>query len=290
MKKTKQTAIAICLFALILTGYLSTIYLYFAEEGDKRANIIKSPSVSDNGEYLEITVSIIVVDLQKENLELRVDFRPHGDLALAEGVLARPLTVYMTNVNGASIEFPAGQRMLARDVKFDLHDGEVTDYPFDSHKSLIEFLAVEKTENTSDPPRSVPTEVDFYAYHHGLSMALKPFASNEGGFVGFEATVTRSRLVIGLAIFYMLIMWCLAFSAILILWSAMKHNRKAETRAIALLSGLIIAIYFIRTVLPDTPMSIGTFSDFLAFFWVEAIVSLVTMIYTMVWFQQGKEY
>jgi hypothetical protein len=280
--------LTISVFAVVLcAGYALTIVFYFAEEGNKRANTIDSPAVDKNGDYIEATASILSVDLQKENMEVRVEFRPHGKLALAEGILARPVEIHPTGVNAEPLSFAAGDRMLSRDITFDLHGGEVTDYPFDRHTSLIEFLAVEKIEGGA--PRPIPLDVNFNAYHHGLAISLKPFASNEGGYVGFEATFVRSNLVMGAAIFCMLVMWGLAVAAILVLFSVLFHDREVDIDKLALLSGLIIALYFFRAALPDTPPTIGTLSDFLAFFWTEAIVSVSSVIYTFVWFQRGRQ-
>ncbi|HEV7699021.1 MAG TPA: DUF4436 family protein [Pyrinomonadaceae bacterium] len=277
----------VAIFAAVLVGlYVLVVASYFREEGSRRANIVESGAASVGEPQLEVDVGIISVDLAKEIVDLRLDFKPHGDLVRPDGSLAKPVTLYTMGVNGEAIDFKEGLAMVSRDVAFDLHGGEVTDYPFDTHRALIEFRAVPTASESNQPLR---TRIDFYGYHHGLDIRSLPRTNDASGYTGFEVDVSRSNLVKYVAIFCMLVMWGLAFSAIMVIWSALSHSRELDTGTLALLSGLIIAIYFFRAGLPDTPVTIGTFSDYLAFFWAEAIVSVVTIIYTWLWFKRGQD-
>ncbi|MBV9240614.1 MAG: DUF4436 family protein [Acidobacteria bacterium] len=282
----KGKGAALGILILLVATYLAVVWVYFAEEGSRRANVVESAGSQKAADRLDITAGIIAVDLQKETVELRLDLVPHGNLAMPDGRLARALVLRTTGISGDAIELPAGQRPVARDVVFDLHSGEVTDYPFDSHHSLIEFEATAADDKDAGP---VAAEIDFYAYHHGLDITLEPIERDSAGYIGFDATIQRSRLVKSVAIFCMLVMWGLALSSALVLWSAISHGREMDSGHLALLSGLIIALYFFRAGLPDTPATIGTLSDYLAFFWAEAIVSLVTIVYTWLWFKRGKD-
>lgn len=272
----------------LVAAYALIIYSYFAEESDKRAQIVGNGTGEATGDYIEIDVGIVAVDLQKETVEARLEFKPFGSLAGANRKLARPLTLHVSSINAEPLEFSAGRVMEPRDVTFDLHSGEVTDYPFDSHKALIEFAVEERSESAAQP-KALRAEVDFFAYHHGLNVEAQPLGAADGGYAGFEAKFARSKLVKGVAIFCMAVMWGLAVSAIMVLVAVVYYKAETDMDKMTLLSGLIIALYFFRAGLPDSPTIIGTLSDYLSFFWAEAIVSVVTIGYTWIWFQRAKE-
>ena len=58
--------------------------------------------------------------------------------------------------------------MYPREITLDFYEGEVQEYPFDEHHALFEIVVSEKITTDGDWT-SVPTELDFFGYHHGYA-------------------------------------------------------------------------------------------------------------------------
>jgi len=49
------------------------------------------------------------------------------------------------------------------------------------------------------------------------------------------------------------------------------------------MSGMIVALYFFRQVLPDAPPFLGVLADYIAFFPSELITAAISVIFTAIW-------
>jgi hypothetical protein len=88
-------------------------------------------------------------------------------------------------------------------------------------------------------------------------------------------TVTRSWTVQEAAMAGIVVMWAIGigvFALIVLMFSGWYNVRMP-----ALFAALLFGLFSLRNSLPGTP-PIGTYSDFLAFLWVQGIVALALLV------------
>jgi Domain of unknown function (DUF4436) len=235
--------------------------------------------------YLEVRAEVIRVDPVANRLFLELSFLPHGRLEAGKdtGVLATPLEVDISDVNGDPISFMAGRRMSAHEAVIDMHEGEAEDYPFDKHRARIDILVVEKSGDTWNP---VPAQFDFFGDYHGLTFRDVVLPVDASDYIGFDVNLERSPLVRGTAIFCMLVMWGLTIVNLFQLWAVLTEHLQVDFGMFGYMSGFLVAMYFFRQILPDIPPFIGVYADYLAFFWVELITAGISIIFAFVWLRK----
>ncbi len=224
------------------------------------------------------------VDPISNRLTIELSFVPHGRFDTGDGLLAMPLEIDVSDVNGNPILFSANRRMSPHEVFIDMHEGEVEDYPFDKHRALFEILVLEK--NGQDEWVVAPVQLDFAGNYHGFVFKDKSIAANSANYFGFDLRLTRSPLVIWTAIFCMAIMWGLTIVNLFLLWAVLRGQMQVDMGLFGYMSGFIVAMYFFRQILPNIPPFIGVFADYLAFFWVELIAAGIAIIFAFVWFRK----
>lgn len=289
----------------------------YRQEGEKRTAVISESGERDPN-HVEIFVKLVSVDPTKGDASARLEFVPHGNLASGEGhTLTKDLKLYVNSATGKQEHtFEKGKRMNPVDVTINLYDGLVTDYPFDEHHAHLElsFTSQEKpkaaptpaptptpanptgeegnanageqhqTEQTPKPETAtasdeIPIGVDFFGSIHGLSIqAEKSHDSNEH-YVAIEMSFTRASTVKFFSIFVMFVMWGAAIAVLLMALSVALRGRKIELAMFTFMSALIFALITLRNAQPGSP-PIGSYSDYLSFFWAELIIacSLLTII------------
>ena len=251
------------LFAVVIRGYLT-------EEGSREPVVIRSSVRPESPDYLEVKASIAGVDLETDELVMRLEFEPHGSMTMGDAIPTRKLHLTVSSDTGEPLVFEPGEPMEPREIKIVLGDGEVSNYPFDRYMGRFE-VAVTETEAESNNFIPAPTELKFYGYHHGYHFDVQPAQANAHNIARVNFELARSPLVLTSVIFGMVLMWIIALMNIPFV--GMVVLRMWDGRELDLfiyMTGLIVGFYFFRDALPNSP-PIGTFSDYLAFFWAEAI-------------------
>jgi Domain of unknown function (DUF4436) len=270
--------------ALVIIGVLFAIVIrsYLTEEGSRQPVIIRSNVKPDSPDYLEVKASIMDVGIETDELTLRLEFEPHGTLNQGDGVLARRVHLDVSSDTDEGIVFEAGAPMEPREVKVELSDGEVSDYPFDHYMGHFEMLVTE-TEAESGGFIPAPSQLKFYGYQHGFHFDVAPAQASTHDIAGVGFTLTRSPLVLASVIFGMVLMWIIALMNIpFVGMVALRIWDDRELELFVYMTGLIVGFYFFRDALPGSP-PIGTFSDYLAFFWAEAISGCAAIVLALVW-------
>ena len=221
------------------------------------------------------------------------------------------------------IDFPKGKRMNPSEVVVNMYDGLVTDYPFDKHLAFLElyFLpgkeaAKEKTaESTTKPAEPAPTPtpaapatgdeekkdttekkaepakadddeisigVDFVGSIPGFKIDAAKSKESSDDYVGIDMTISRASTTKFFSFFVMAMMWGLTLGVIFLTLSVVLRGRKVELAMFSFTAALLFAFAAVRNAQPGTP-PIGTYSDFISFFWAEVIIALCLIILVFTW-------
>ena len=166
----------------------------------------------------------------------------------------------------------------------DMHEGEADDYPFDRHRALVEILVLEKSGEAWKP---IPAQLDFQGDYHGFAFHDAVIPDDASDYMGVDVHLERSPLVRWTAIFCMAIMWSLTVVNLFMLWAVLTRRLEVDFGLFGYMSGFLVAMYFFRQILPDTPPFIGVYADYLAFFWVELIAAGISIVFAVVWFRKS---
>lgn len=220
-------------------------------------------------------------------------------------------------------DFPKGKRMNPMEVTVSMFDGVVTDYPFDKHSAFLEiyFLpgkeaAKEKSaEGAPKPAEPAPTPtpaapaaadeekketgekkegpakaddedvsigVDFVGSIPGFKIDATKSKETADDYVGIDMTIARASTTKFFSFFVMAMMWGLTISVMFLTLSVVLRGRKVELAMFSFTAALLFAFATVRNAQPGTP-PIGTYSDFISFFWAEVIIALCLIILVFTW-------
>jgi len=275
-KRLRQYVPFLGILLICIVAVFSVDYLFMNESGDQQAEIVATEHEVD---YIEVDAHVIHVDPVNEQLTFRLDFIPHGRFDAGDGLLAVPLEVSVSSIGAEQLHFESERRMFPHEVVVDMFEGQVENYPFDSHHAVFEILVVEEGK-----PQSVPTELDLIADHHGYAFIDKAQPKSSHGYLGYDLYVKRSSLVIGTVLFCMVIIWGLTIVNMFIFWLVLKDKMEVDLGLFGYMSGFIVALFFFRQILPDVPPFLGVFADYAAFFWAELITAGISIGLAMKWF------
>ncbi len=237
--------------------------------------------------------------------------------------LTRDLKLYVNSANGKQeLDFPKGKRMNPMEVTVSMFDGVVTDYPFDKHSAFLEiyFLpgkeaAKEKVaegapkpaeptptptpaapiagyekkdtgEKKEEPAKAdddeVPIGVDFVGSIPGFKIVAAKSKESTNDYVGIDMTIARASTTKFFSLFVMAMMWGLTIGVMFLTLSVVLRGRKVELAMFSFTAALLFAFATVRNAQPGTP-PIGTYSDFISFFWAEVIIALCLIILVFTW-------
>lgn len=219
--------------------------------------------------------------------------------------------------------FEKGKRMSPVDVTINLYDGLVTDYPFDHHKAYLEMYltgvvkdkekkaeaapaatptptppdeegegeeqpqpqpqpAPAKPEAPADDDDAIPIGVDFFGSIPGMNIKAEKTAQTDADLVGIDMEFERASTVKFFSIFVMAVMWGVTAVVLLMTFAIVMRGRKVEVGMFSFLAALIFAFVTVRNAQPGSP-PIGSYSDYISFFWAEIIIALCLLTIIAVW-------
>ena len=197
------------------------------------------------------------------------------------------------------------KRISPIEATLNLYDGLATDYPFDRHSAFLELYFTTKPEKPADKPKKadeaagdetenpnaeseppteeeVPIAVDFFGSIAGFKIAAAKSKESDESYVGIDMKVSRSGTVIFFSTFVMFLMWAMTIAVMILVLSILLRGRKVEITMFSFIAALLFAFAAIRNNQPGIP-PIGTYSDFIAFFWAEVILSLCLLTILTTW-------
>ena len=221
------------------------------------------------------------------------------------------------------LDFPKGKRMNPMEVVVNMYDGLVTDYPFDRHSAFLEMYFLpgkaagkEKTTEAAPKPAEaaptptpeatpageqqkkeegakttegakpdeddIPIGVDFVGSIPGFKIDAAKAKESTGDYVGIDMTIARASTTKFFSLFVMTMMWGLTIGVMLLTLSVVLRGRKVELAMFSFTAALLFAFAAVRNAQPGAP-PIGTYSDFISFFWAEVIIALCLIILVFTW-------
>jgi hypothetical protein len=271
--------VALLLMLIVCAGGVATVQRMFThEEADQTVEHVRSESQQFRAGYIDVQASIVDLNVLASHMTMRVAFTPVGRFAGDDETLAVPVTVKFDGISNERIAFSAGERMLPHEVEIELYDGEVENYPFDSHRAMLELVV------TGADQTPVPAQLDLLGAHHGYHFVDRALPPSSHGYVGIDMTITRSPLLVGIAVFFMCFIWGLTFVNLMILWSALSGEIAIDRGLFTYMTGFIVALYFFREAMPEIPPFLGVYADYLAFFWAEMIGAGCSIMLALGWF------
>jgi len=267
-----KSAVVVGLIVIILfsAAYLSALKAYQKESEDRVTLLVAGGT--QNPDRVDMVANILSVDPQREEARIRLTFYPEGNLS-KDGLSSiwnlKLIAPEAVRSDSGGRVFERGMPLTSVDLSYALV-GQVNDYPFDEHSTLL-ILALNRT----DPDRLVPSAILVRGSVPGYHIELEPIKDLPEGINAINMTITRSSTVQKAAMAGIVVMWAIGLwvFALIVLMFAGWYN----IRMPALFAALLFGLFSLRNSLPGTP-PIGTYSDFLSFLWVQGIVALALLV------------
>lgn len=315
--KAKDIVITIAVIVVFAVALVLVLNIY-KSEGEKR-----SAAVSDLGDkdpnHIEVDVKLLSIDPSKGDIVARLEFLPKGEYTKDEGLtLAKDVKLFTNGANGKQeTDFAKGKRMNPLEVTVSMYDGAVMDYPFDQHSAYLEmYFLPGKEEKKAEAPKpaatpaatpeaaatdevkkpeagkkaeaaendedEIPIGVDFVGSIPGFRIEAAKSKESVNDYVGINMTVTRASTTKFFSLFVMVMMWGLTIAVLLLTLSVVLRGRKVEVSMFSFTAALLFAFSTVRNAQPGTP-PVGTYSDFISFFWAEVIIALCLVALVFTW-------
>ncbi|MFJ2926838.1 DUF4436 family protein [Streptomyces massasporeus] len=258
--------VLIPLAVLILVAVSVGSWLQYTE---RQAKDTVHPAGSRAVDRVDVQATVQSVDAAAGELVLRLRVSPRGALGEEEGTApVADLSLQTSVATLSDLEFEAHERLAPKDVRVAITGGSISDYPFDTYDTDIEFWAVLGGE-------PVPVRLLFSNADTLFSVAVTPPPSGQEAAVALK--LSRSGSLLTFAVFMMLAMWALASSVLLGAWYLTTRRQGLVWPALAWMAATLFALAAFRNTAPGTP-PIGCVMDWFAFFWAEAVVALCLIV------------
>jgi len=183
-----------------------------------------------------------------------------------------------------NLQIAAGQLLPEVKYEFDLHGGDVRNYPFDKYSSLVTLTASERAAGGGE--HAVPIHVTAWEAAPGFD--VKAMASQQGNELRVQYEISRIGAVsfFGLAIYtaMLIMMTCALIIGSLVFLGV----RKIEPTLVSALGAIIFALPALRNAIPGAP-PLGVRADVLVFFWAELGAVIGLCLFIAAWAREGAQ-
>ncbi|MFG2988394.1 DUF4436 family protein [Streptomyces sp. NPDC048257] len=223
---------------------------------------------SQAADRVDVEADVQSVDAAARELALRVRVTARGTLGEDGGTApVSDLSLQTSAQTLGDLEFKAHERLTIRDVQVAITDGSISDYPFDTYETDIEFWA-------QLDGKQVPVRMLFSNNDTLFSISATPTPSEEeAAGVGLGLGLARSGSLLVFAVFMMIVMWALAASVLIGAWYMTTRREGLVWAALGWMAATLFALSAFRNNAPGTP-PIGCVMDWFAFLWAETVIAL----------------
>ncbi|MEU6684626.1 DUF4436 family protein [Streptomyces sp. NPDC046832] len=258
--------VLIPLAVLILVAVSVGSWLQYTE---RQAKDTVHTAGSRAADRVDVEATVQSVDAAAGELVLRVRVRPRGSLGEQDGTApVADLSLQTSVATLSDLAFAAHERLAPKDVRVAITGGSISDYPFDTYDTDIEFWAVLGGE-------PVPVRMLFSNADTLFSVSVTPPPSGQEAAVALK--LSRSGSLLTFAVFMMVAMWALASSVLLGAWYLTTRRQGLVWPALAWMAATLFALAAFRNTAPGTP-PIGCVMDWFAFFWAEAVIAVCLIV------------
>jgi hypothetical protein len=248
---------------LVALTTLVGVYLSHLDRGGRHSGFGAGATTAPD--RVDIVATINRVEPARNDAQVRVFVTVVGKYA-QDGddlVPARDLTVDTSSLSAAELTYPAGKRVVSKDMLMDLPGGDIADYPFDRYSTTLGFSATLGGQ-------MVPTAVAIVDSDPGF--VTRATVSGDQSEPGFDLQLRRTRGTFVMVWLMYVIMWSLALS---VLTGALVigHRKLGMVwPGLGWMAASLFALAGYRNTAPGQP-PIGCLLDYTVFLWAEAIVA-----------------
>jgi hypothetical protein len=228
-------------------------------------------------------VQPIQVDAVNESMQVRISVVPLSDTK----VTIADRDFLLTIQRGGQVEhvqIRAGQLLPEITFGFDLHEGDVRDYPLDRYVSLMTLAASERAQDGNE--KSLPIHVTAWEGVLGFDVRAKSVSSQRSEELQLQFAVSRTGAVsfFGVAMYGAMLVMMLC--ALIIGSLVFVGIRRIEVALVGALAAVIFALPALRNALPGAP-PLGVRADIFIFFWAELGAVIALCLFIAAWARQG---
>lgn len=227
----------------------------------------------------------IQIDAVNESMQVRISVVPLSD---AKATIADHDFILKIQ-RGKQVELVqirAGQSLPEVTYDFDLHDGNVRDYPLDRYISLMALAANERAQDGAGRP--LPIHVTVWEGVLGFDVKARSIATQQPDELTLQFAGSRTGAVsfFGLAIYAA--MFVMMFCSLTIGSLVFVGVRRIEVTLIGALGAMIFALPALRNALPGAP-PLGVRADIFIFFWAELGAIIALCLFIAAWVREGAQ-
>jgi hypothetical protein len=252
------TAALLVVIAAVCVGiglYWITLNSQSAEEtaGD--------PGASDR---VSVMSTVERIDAPRYTASVRIWVIPRGSFTSDGGDTAnRDIEVLATGINEGNLSLTGGRRIASKTVTVELHDGEITNYPFDRYTGELYVAAMRDGKN-------IPVEL--VVENDDAFFTLSATADSDSTEPGLELQFTRSISTKFMVALMFVVMWSLALSVAAAAVIVVRKELGLLWNAMSWMAATLFALTVFRGTAPGSP-PFGCLLDYTAFLWAEAVVA-----------------
>lgn len=266
----RKETIFVIIIAIFFLLYAFVVKDFIIED----SKLLKIYSIYNNtGDCIDIHGKIFSVDPVAGKMNIKLFLEPKGNLYKNEfgKGLTKNLNLTITNLSG-DMEYIIKKNKIINIISADIPlEGQHTNYPFDKYRSDLAIVIAE----ADNPSNLIPANIDLVENIQGFEITPKPHILSYPNTIALTITSARSGTLKSVAVSGIILMWAMAIAVIFMTLAFTTKGYKVES--LAFYSALLFALVGFRNSLPDTP-PIGTLSDYIGFFWVMGIVSIMMIL------------
>jgi hypothetical protein len=232
---------------------------------------------------IALYVQPIQIDVVNESMQVRISVVPPSD---AKATIADRDFLLTIQRDGQveRVQINAGQLLPEITFGFDLHEGDVRDYPLDRYVSLMTLAASERAQGGSE--KSLPIHVTAWEGVLGFDVKAKSVTSQRSEELQLQFAVSRTGAdsFFGVAMYGAMLMMMLC--ALIIGSLVFIGIRRIEVALVGALAAVIFALPALRNALPGAP-PLGVRADIFIFFWAELGAVVALCLFIAAWARQG---
>jgi cytochrome bd-type quinol oxidase subunit 1 len=284
----KETIIAIC--CIVVFAVLFYLMMDVFRNEIEKEPVVNFDKEETNPDHIRLTLQITNIDPVKGDVQVRVNPEPEGNYSEDSVTLSRDITIYTNSSSGKNeFVFKKGSKLNPFEITIDMYDGYLMEYPYDKHKAYLNLYIVNPEKDSSGriEMNEVPIvkETNFLTSIQGYSVSSAEEVESSGGYTGLIINLERTTAVLMFSRFIMILFWLITICVALVIFSIVVRNRKVEYSMFAFLSAMLFALPALRNMQPFIP-TIGCLSDYVSFFWAEAIAALALIVMVITWLKR----
>lgn len=282
MEKKSLGLLIVCAFLLIgMVGCVAGLQTFFGED---RNPVSRMTVVTDEpATRLEVNAAIVAADPIRGIIKVELVFAPFGDLVTGEKrKLTRDIALHTNGVGKGDFVLKKDHIAHPVEITLSLLDGDYGLYPIDKYTALLQIEA--PVDATGGKP--LPLIVNFQSHNHQMHADATLDPDSAINDVQLDLTLVRPITVIGFAWFMNAVILSMGLAAALVTYNVAYRGKKFESGLMIWMGALLFVMPGIRNMMPGTP-PMGSFTDFLVFFWVEALLAMCLCIMVLTWFSRA---